>query len=359
MSLKKTAIEFPLDVLDKELIIRGSRFPESKRLDFKDPDPFLLRDEVMSETSTLYRNFESAIPNPDLAHLDINELARAVMEKTLDRSKERALFDKDDRTDFYEIPEGPAQKNAESIVAITTAKGLVQNKKDLYELKTRNFGEAFSLCDREPFFHQPIAAGGFCTGFLVDEDIIATAGHAVNPGNLDELQFIFDFRVDHPRCSAKKRFPGEKVYKGVEIIGRKLERIGNLDDWTLVRLDRKVRDRQIVYLSQRHVIPKQEVYVIGHPLGLPLKYAPGAQVCDTVKEAFFKADLDIYSGNSGSPVFDSSSHEVVGMVVRGAGNDFRWTGSCWISAIFQKGREYGIGAHCTRVSQFIQKINRY
>jgi V8-like Glu-specific endopeptidase len=96
----------------------------------------------------------------------------------------------------------------------------------------------------------------------------------------------------------------------------------------------------------------QEIYVIGHPCGLPLKYAPGAYVCD-VNETCFSADLDVYSGNSGSPVFDSKTHEVIGMAVRGDNMDFRWNGKGWISVIYPNLDIVSGGAHCTRVSEFI------
>ncbi|WP_420540401.1 S46 family peptidase (plasmid) [Paenibacillus polymyxa] len=51
----------------------------------------------------------------------------------------------------------------------------------------------------------------------------------------------------------------------------------------------------------------------------PIKsgFAVGAAVRDNPPNAFFVANLDTYGGNSGSPVFNSDTHEVEGILVRG------------------------------------------
>ncbi|MCP4151268.1 MAG: trypsin-like peptidase domain-containing protein, partial [bacterium] len=95
----------------------------------------------------------------------------------------------------------------------------------------------------------------------------------------------------------------------------------------------------------------EPVYVIGHPVGLPLKYSPGAKVSDT-RAAYFSADLDIYSCNSGSPVFNSTDHTVVGIVVRGDSQDFRWTGKDWISILYPNPQFLSRKPQCTRSREF-------
>jgi V8-like Glu-specific endopeptidase len=118
-------------------------------------------------------------------------------------------------------------------------------------------------------------------------------------------------------------------------------------------LDRNVEVQSIARLSGKTVYCDQPVYVLGHPAGLPLKYAPGSWVSD-VEESYFTTDLDIYSGNSGSPVFDSETHQVIGMVVRGDNRDFRWTDKGWLSVIYPNPDIRSRGAQCTKVSEFLQ-----
>ena len=59
-----------------------------------------------------------------------------------------------------------------------------------------------------------------------------------------------------------------------------------------------------------------DLTVIGHPSGLPTKIAGGAKL-RSLHNGFIRASLDTYGGNSGSAVFNSSTFEVEGILVRG------------------------------------------
>jgi hypothetical protein len=63
-----------------------------------------------------------------------------------------------------------------------------------------------------------------------------------------------------------------------------------------------------------------------------MKVAAGAAVRDNTPSAFFVANLDTYGGNSGSPVFNSVTHEVEGILVRGEA-DFVQQGNCRVSLV--------------------------
>ena len=71
---------------------------------------------------------------------------------------------------------------------------------------------------------------------------------------------------------------------------------------------------------------------MGHPSGLPLKFANGAQVKDTSNASYFVANLDTYGGNSGSPVFNEDDGTVEGILVRGD-TDFVRDNGCFISNV--------------------------
>jgi hypothetical protein len=92
-------------------------------------------------------------------------------------------------------------------------------------------------------------------------------------------------------------------------------------------------------------------------VGLPLKYSPEASVGD-IREAFFSADLNVYNGSSGSPVFDSETHEVIGIVVRGHTRDFRLVENCWRSVIYSRSDTGFPNPQCTRVSEFITYVDK-
>ena len=69
-------------------------------------------------------------------------------------------------------------------------------------------------------------------------------------------------------------------------------------------------------------------------------------------DAFFVANLDTYGGNSGSPVFNSDTHEVEGILVRGEA-DFVQQGNCQVSLF---ARLQGAGEDCTRTTEIAQLL---
>jgi hypothetical protein len=93
----------------------------------------------------------------------------------------------------------------------------------------------------------------------------------------------------------------------------------------------------------------QAVHVIGHPVGLPTKFAGGAAVRNNTPAAFFVANLDTYGGNSGSPVFNSTSRQVEGILVRGE-TDFAMQGTCRVSLVCPTSGCRG--EDCTRTTEF-------
>ena len=68
-------------------------------------------------------------------------------------------------------------------------------------------------------------------------------------------------------------------------------------------------------------------------------------------KTFFRANLDTYGGNSGSPVFNSDTHQIEGLLVRGE-TDFVMLGppnNCNVSTVFPD--TGGDGEDCTRTTQ--------
>jgi V8-like Glu-specific endopeptidase len=191
-----------------------------------------------------------------------------------------------------------------------------------------------------------------CTGFLVKDNVIATAGHCACEKDVTDLRIVFGYNISDSDIPATQ-VPNEKVYKGVKIIHRVYDPMGSGADWALVKLDRKVEGQTVAILSEKDISRDQPIYILGHPCGLPLKYSFGAQVCG-MNKSYFSADLNVYSGNSGSPVFNYDTHEVVGIVVRGDSQDFRWTGEGWLSIIYPNRDFLSKEPQCTKISEFIE-----
>lgn len=357
-SLIEYSEEYSVEELDRELLARGAQIPGEKRYEFNDAVGPPARDEIMRQVKKIYREAVSLTPDKALEHISTEEIVKILMFKTgrIEIDDLKGTWGKDDRKDFFEIRDEPVKRNAESTAAICLKKSLMRINNDLSILKVKNYGKVFNLEEGELFRQQPVVSGRMCTGFLVGEDIIATAGHFVREKNVTDLRIIFGYKMEDPYTPVI-RVSNHNIYKGEKLI-RMVYRSLNDDgsDWALVKLDRKVESRAKAVLSGT-TARGQSIYVLGHPCGLPLKYAPGACV-HYINKAYFGADLDIYSGNSGSPVFDSVTHEVIGMVVRGDNRDFRWTGRGWITVMYPNPVIRSQKPQCTMVSEFKNIVDR-
>ncbi len=293
--------------------------------------------------SFMSTNLKSKAGNAKLASYSSKLIVEAF------REGQKVIYDVDDRKDIFEVRNKTVLRNAMGVASLFRADKIHDNNDGTSTLQVGKFGQINSLCSAEPFFDQPV--GAFCTGFLVAPDIIATAGHCVNKDNVTTIRFVFGFRMIDAQ-TAQTVINTDDIYSGTEVIGRKQTASGT--DWSLVRLDRPVRNGQILTLrSKGKIDDSQSVYVLGHPSGLSLKFADGANVRKNTNQAFFTANLDTYGGNSGSPVFNAITHEVEGILVRGA-TDFVPSGMCMVSAVCPtNGCE---GEDCTRASEFINLL---
>jgi hypothetical protein len=240
----------------------------------------------------------------------------------------KVIYGPDDRKEIFLAPADAAiARNIAATVALVNLGTLRQNGDGSWSISAPSLKAEQNVCDTEQFKDEPAAA--FCSGFLVAPDVIATAGHCVETVNdLQQFRFVFGFAMTAP-TQTRTVFTANDVYRGVDILGRVLT--PNEADWALVRLERGVLGRNPVRRrAVGQIADFADVYVVGHPSGLPAKFAPNAKVRRNDSSAFFVANLDTYGGNSGSPVFNAISNEVEGILVRGE-TDFISAGACRIS----------------------------
>lgn len=266
----------------------------------------LLRDRLPEESKALLRqkfkdmlDLEKAIyKEPDIVEVppadEKGELVSITLETVVPSAEER---------------------NARAVVLIV--------RKDLLPFdetsRTYRFAETltarefFHLCAGELFANQ-ITARGEGTGFLVGPRSILTAAHCVDE-RWQDLYFVFDFHLEK-NGQARTVFGEDDVYEAEKI----LKKDSTLPaDWALMRLKREVVGREPVLLRKSGRIRKGDpVYVIGHPLTLPKKKSKGGTVRFNRSRVTFTANVDVFGGNSGSPVFNQKTHEVEGLLVDGS-----------------------------------------
>lgn len=245
--------------------------------------------------------------------------------------RDPAIYDEDNRKDYFEAQVSPAIKVASrSVFAMIYSRDinpLSTSNQDLPATVTAaTLGSKQSLCASETFAKQPSAA--MCTGFLVAPNIMATAGHCIKTqSDCDGIRFVADFRYESPSSNPLETSTG-RVFACKKILRRVQDGLGA--DYGLIELTQSVTGRTPLKLSSNQDLRvNSSLTLIGFPSGLPMKIADGAEVLRINADTHFVSNVDAFGGNSGSPIFNSAG-EVEGILVRGAA-DYIPRGSCQIA----------------------------
>ena len=251
------------------------------------------------------------------------------------------IYEEDNRVEPSEIKDKIKITQATPSVALLLETADISNTSSASykKITTTSLGKSMNLCPTERFYNQPVA--GFCTGFLVTDDILVTAGHCLPEKNsCEDFSVLFDFTEERTDHSKNLRVPSKNIFHCVEILYFSDEKENDPDqDIAIIRLDRPTKRPYLVLASQK-IKDTSILSLIGHPLGLPMKIAHSGSLLQNLEEKFFSLAVDSYSGNSGSPLINESSGKVEGMLIRGH-NDFIRKGNCYVSAECTKNSCFG------------------
>ncbi len=267
----------------------------------------------------------------------------------------KVIYGDDDRVDVYsstnsmyvELAESTAAQIPESSVVFQMSDGSYSIEGDTLESR--------GICAVERFSQQMTAAR--CSGFLVGEDLLVTAGHCMKSArDCSDNKWVFDYKQSG--YSKGITVPGTSVYSCAEIISQELNSFTK-NDYALVRLDRKVFDREpLTFRTRGKIRSRTRLVVIGHPTGLPTKIADGANVRSNSNKYYFSANLDTYGGNSGSAVFSSANGTVEGILVRGE-TDYVYDSNLGCRVSNRCANSECRGEDVTRITAVKDLINNY
>lgn len=276
----------------------------------------------------------------------------------------KSIYGEDDRLEYFAATQD-MKTLSDSVVSFWKAGQIEILNTGGVKLKTVNFGDRLNLCPGEKFREQPI--GAFCSGSLVGEDLVMTAGHCIkNEAACAEARMVFGYAIKKEGGEAVTTMAASEVYSCSRIVKRFLggepgstnptgQNLGA--DFALLQLDRKVTGHKPLAINRGDNLKKGDgIFVIGHPVGLPLKVAGGATVRDFSKVGYFVADLDTFGGNSGSPVFNTRTRKIEGILVRGDEDFVNSPAGCTTMATYEQ--TGGRGEDVTKISALTPFISK-
>jgi V8-like Glu-specific endopeptidase len=227
---------------------------------------------------------------------------------------DKVVYGEDDRKDIFESSNILYKTLATSTAAMISTSQLVAQPDGTFQVTAPTL-ESDGICADARFAKQITAAN--CSGFLVGDQYLVTAGHCIQTiSDCSKYSWVFGFSNDTEEKS-EHYIPQKDIYTCTQVISQVLDR-ATMNDYAFVKLDRKVVGHNPLKFRKTGKIPdKEDIVVIGHPSGLPVKIADGANVRDNKNKYFFQATLDTFGGNSGSAVFNSKTGLVEGILVRG------------------------------------------
>jgi hypothetical protein len=190
------------------------------------------------------------------------------------------IYDHDDRLEVADAPPLFTQLARATAVALIAPEKLVPTTDGAYEIVAPTLQEALGVCPEEPFSQQVSAAN--CSGVLIAPDLVATSAHCVPASSVrgcGASRYVFGYHS--PNEQTVMRVPARDVFDCVDVVAHVLSSPTDRCQWDLavVRLDREVGAGRMPAVSRltRSVVG-EPAYVIGSPLGLPLK----VRTCSTL-----------------------------------------------------------------------------
>jgi V8-like Glu-specific endopeptidase len=230
----------------------------------------------------------------------------------------------DDRKDVYEITDSHISTIAKSTVALIPKERVIKMDDGRYLLKHKLLTDMFKMCANENFADESIIAN--CSGSLIANNKILTAAHCVDKDEtphaylrMRDYYAVFNYHKLYP---AQTEFIVESsdVYELKKSVYHQFD---HHEDIAIFELDRKVEDKTpLKYNRKSHDQVGTPVFMLGHPLGISLKLSDNSNITEVDnKRITFRHQLDTFSVNSGSSVFNAETYEIIGVLVRGTGNN--------------------------------------
>ncbi|WP_208684768.1 serine protease [Flavobacterium sp. SLB02] len=239
-------------------------------------------------------------------------------------------------------------KKSQSVAMIVEKENLHQLSNDVYVLDvSQTLGAKYGLCRDEPYSRQP--SSGIGTAFIFSKNSMLTAGHVFERPITDYV-IVFGFKI----LVSSTLVPDNYFYKKDIYFPQAV--VKKDDELDIVEfIVNKDFDRPVLEWEKSSDIKKEssEIYMIGHPSGIPTKVALNAGIEEDSHPFYFYTSLDSFQGNSGSPVFNLHTNNVIGILTAGE-TDYKFNGNCYYSPVCRL--PYCKGEKVVRIEKVVEHL---
>lgn len=234
------------------------------------------------------------------------------------------IYGNDDRIDLFQVTNPIYLKAAQAAVAMIPNASLTSTVNGKIAFKAKSYGASFDLCRNERFYEQLAVPG--CSGFLISEDTVITAGHCTENQNLcKEVSWVFGRELLHATDTASE-VAAEDVYQ-CKSFRSEFDITKNID-YAVIQLNRPVRNRTPVPIRKdQGAKAGDKIVLAGFPRGLPLKLAEGTIL--KKNQGTYQANIDAFEGNSGGMIFNAQTGEAEGILSLGPSDFTQDRSGCW------------------------------
>jgi V8-like Glu-specific endopeptidase len=210
-----------------------------------------------------------------------------------------SVYGEDNRQEVSEVSR-EHRKLADSTAALIVHSFMIKEGRS-HRIDAPTLEQQDGVCATEKYRDQPAAS--VCSGTLIASDLMLTAAHCYTSGQIcQNASWVFGF---HESKNGKYRINNKDIYRCKEVVFRQFDIKKGLD-FAVIKLDRKVKGRLPVTLREEgNAEINTRLVLIGHPRGLPTKIADDAWITSIKEENILMSNVDAYTGNSGSGVFNA------------------------------------------------------
>jgi V8-like Glu-specific endopeptidase len=244
-----------------------------------------------------------------------------------------AIYGQDDRIDLHQVKSPMLKKLAQAVayqVDKNELRGWTFNR--YWKFRQRPLNQRL-VCSSERFAeHSAIRAG--CTGVLVGEDLLLTAGNCITEHYCWNDLYYWAFNYSFTESgTVLDKLHKNNFYKCDKVVKRYFSPSQGIS-FALLKLKKKVRGIEPVKISSKDIDSSTKLVAMGHPKGIPLKIATNVSVLDQ-DENLFITNSDIGGSNKGVPLFDESTGELMGMSIYGTPNFYDFGKGCKENPVFK------------------------